>query len=251
MPRQARVVIPLIPHHVTQRGNHRARVFFDKGDPEAYLCLLHAYARQQEVALSAYCLMPNHVHLVVVPASADGLHRALRAVHSQYAQRINRMRELKGHLWQGRYFSSPLDASYFMNAVRYVELNPVRAGLVAKAEAYAWSSAAAHCGLRYDPLLEAIPKSSPLAGISNWSQWLSKGVPDESMKILRQHGSRNLPCGSSDFIAQLETSTGRELRYRTRGGQPRSRHAQYEGARPLHEYEGARPLQGPLQGATS
>ncbi len=221
MPRHTRVVFPGLPHHVTQRGNHRARVFFGKGDPEAYLCLLHAYSRQQELRICAYCLMPNHVHLVVVPSSPDGLHRALRAVHSQYAQRINRMKELKGHLWQGRYFSSPLDADYFLNAIRYVELNPVRAGIAQKAEAYAWSSAAAHCGLRFDPLLESHAHSNLLAGISNWSRWLSAGVADESVEMLRLHGSRNLPCGSPDFIARLEHSAGRELRYRTRGGQPK------------------------------
>ncbi len=196
-------------------------MFLDNGDPEAYLCLLHAYSRQQELKISAYCLMPNHVHLIVVPSSPDGLHRALRAVHSQYAQRINRMKKLKGHLWQGRYFSSPLDADYFMNAIRYVELNPVRAGIVQKAEAYAWSSAAAHCGLRFDPLLDLHAHSHLLAGISNWSRWLSAGVADEAVEMLRQHGSRNLPCGSPAFIARLGHVAGRELRYRTRGGQPK------------------------------
>jgi putative transposase len=133
------------------------------------------------------------------------------------------MRSLKGHLWQGRYFSSPLDGAYFLNAVRYVELNPVRAGLVPIAEEYAWSSAAAHCGLRYDLLIEKTPNSRHFAGIANWSQWLNAGIPDESLTALRENGLRNLPCGSSDFIAELEKATGRDLRRRTRGGQPKER----------------------------
>jgi putative transposase len=219
MPRHARRIFPGVPHHVTQRGNHRERVFFENGDPEAYLSLLHAYSRQQGVQVFAYCLMPNHVHLVVVPSSTDGMHRVLRAVHSQYAQRVNRMRGLNGHLWQGRYRSSPLDAEHFLNAIRYVELNPVSAAMVVKAEDYAWSSAAAHCGLRLDPLLEPNRKSSLLEGIANWSSWLSCGVPDASTDMLRHHARRNLPCGSSEFIASLEKSAGCDLRFRTRGGQ--------------------------------
>ena len=210
-----------MPHHVTQRGNHREPVFLGPGDPEAYLCLLHCYARQHDLAVFAYCLMPNHVHLVVVPASFDGMHRALRAVHSQYAQRLNRIRKAGGHLWQGRYYSSPLDTNHFLNAVRYVELNPVDAALVARAEDYPWSSAAAHCGLKHDPVLEPSRQSSLLSGIANWSSWLATGVPDDCRDRLRLHESRNLPCGSASFVAELEVSAGRPLRLRTRGGQRR------------------------------
>ncbi len=219
VPRRARIVFPGVPHHVTQRGNHRERVFFGNGDPEAYLCLLHAHARRQNLAIFAYCLMPNHVHLVVVPSSPDGMHRAMRAVHSQYAQRINRMRDTTGHLWQGRYFSSPLDARYFVNAIRYVERNPVSGRLVSKAEDYAWSSAAAHCGLRADPLLESRQLSRALAGIANWSSWLSQGVAKDCRDLLRRNGRRNLPCGSDEFIAELERSAGCDLQFRAHGGQ--------------------------------
>jgi REP-associated tyrosine transposase len=204
---------------VTQRGNHREHVFFGNGDPEAYLWLLHAHARRQQLAIFAYCLMPNHVHLVVVPSSADGMHRVMRAVHSQYAQRVNRMREIHGHLWQGRYYSSPLDTRHFLNAIRYVELNPVRAGLASRAEDYAWSSAAARCGRRVDHLLEPRERSSVLEGITGWSGWLAQGVAADCRELLRRNVRRNLPCGSADFIAELEKSAGCELRYRARGGQ--------------------------------
>jgi putative transposase len=167
--------------------------------------------------------MPNHAHLVAVPTNADGMHRALRAVHSQFAQRVNRMRGITGHLWQGRYFSSPLDARHFVNAVRYVELNPVRAGMVEKAEDYAWSSAAAHCGLRFDPLLEPVGRSSLPSGIKYWSKWLALGVPEDCRDALRRHEHRNLPCGSAEFVAELEKASGRDLQFRMRGNQRRAK----------------------------
>lgn len=212
-------MFPGVPHHVTQRGNHRERVFCGNGDAEAYLSLLHAYSRRHGVGIFAYCLMPNHVHLVVVPSSVDGMHRALRAVHSQYAQRVNRMREIGGHLWQGRYHSSPLDANHFLNAIRYVELNPVNAGLVPQAQDYPWSSAGSHCGNRQDPLLEPLHRSSHLRGIACWSSWLARGVPDDCRDLLRRHGRRDLPCGSPEFVDELGKAAGRDLQYRPRGGQ--------------------------------
>lgn len=196
-------------------------MFFGNGDPEAYLSLLHAYARRHRLAIFAYCLMPNHVHLVAVPSSADSMHLALRAVHSQYAQRINRMREIHGHLWQGRYHSCALDTNHFLNAIRYVELNPVKAGMVESAEEYPWSSARARCGLRTDPVLEPTSQSGLLAGISDWRTWLARGVPQDCRDTLRRHERRNLPCGSDEFVARLEESAGRELRLRPRGGQRR------------------------------
>ena len=209
-----------VPHHVTQRGNRRQRVFLSRGDESAYLALLRDCATRHDIEIIAYCLMPNHVHLIVVPSTNDGLHRALKAAHGRYAQRINRIKEQKGHFWQGRYFSSPLDGDYFLNAVRYVELNPVRAGLVNSAEDYRWSSAAFHCGRRSDPLLKMGAKPEHLAGIANWSRWLAEGIADDTLVTLRNHASQNLPCGSPQFIAALEQSTGRCLRYRPPGRQP-------------------------------
>jgi putative transposase len=143
----------------------------------------------------------------------------LKAVHGQYAQRVNRMKDRNGHLWQGRYFSSPLDSNYLMNAVRYVELNPVRAGLIETAENYVWSSAAAHCGIGIDPVVDKRPRSMVFAGIPNWSQWLRECLADETLTEIRRNGSQNLPCGSEEFVQELERTVGRELRYRSRGGQ--------------------------------
>ena len=221
MPRYARIVFPGIPHHVTQRGNNRQQVFHNRGDGVRYLELLHDHAGRRGVEIIAYCLMPNHVHLVVVPASVDSLHGLLKPVHGQFAQRINRMRVQTGHLWQGRYFSSPLDPSYFVNAVRYVELNPVRAKLIAKAEEYSWSSAAAHCGLAKDPVVRRTPPFQELAGIKDWSGWLAEGLPTHFLTDIRRNASQNLPCGSEEFVRHLEDACGRQLRYRTPGRQPK------------------------------
>ena len=220
MPRRARFVLPGIPHHVTQRGNHRAAVFFCPQDYLGYLQLLRQHAVCHAVEIVAYCLMPNHIHLVAVPADLGGLHRLLRAVHGQYAQRINRAKNRTGHLWQARYFSSPLDAAYFLNAVRYVELNPVRARLASIAGRYLWSSAGAHCGLRSDLIVDAIPRSTLLSGIANWSRWLAAGIDDEAIDTLRRNGSQNLPCGSTEFVRRLEQVAGRDLEFKPRGRSP-------------------------------
>lgn len=217
MPRQARFVVPGAPHHVTQRGNHRARVFFSPHDQAAYLHLLRDRAARHAIEIVAYCLMPNHVHLVVVPESADALHRAMGVVHSQYARRINRMKDRTGHCWQSRFFSSPLSERYFLNAVRYVEQNPVRARMVARAEDYQGSSAAAHCGLQGDPLVEVKPRSPLLAAIVSWSRWLAEGIADDELETLRKNGSQNLPCGDDEFVSRLEASAGRSLRFRPPG----------------------------------
>jgi putative transposase len=206
-----------VPHHVIQRGNRRECVFFSQGNRLAYLRLLRIHAERHAIQIVAYCLMPNHVHLILVPSREDGLHRAIGSVHGQYAQLINKLRDQKGHFWQGRFFSSPLDSDYFVNAVRYVELNPVRAGLVARAEDFSWSSAAAHCGIRGDPLVDSRPRSILFAGIADWSGWLAEGVAEDSIAVLRKHARQNLPCGSQQFVTQLEQAAGRSLQYRPAG----------------------------------
>ena len=217
MPRHARVVFAGIPHHVTQRGNHRQRVFLRPGDQETYLRLLRIFTGRYEVEVIAYCLMTNHVHLVVVPSTARSLHCALKAVHGQYAQRLNRIHGLKGHLWQGRFFSSALDSNYFRNAVRYVELNPCEAGMVHKAEDYPWSSAAAHCGLRNDPLIAVRPLSIAFNDISDWSEWLVEGLAPDTSEFLRRNLRKNLPCGSDAFVEGLEQASGFTLRHKPAG----------------------------------
>jgi putative transposase len=131
------------------------------------------------------------------------------------------MRSQNGHLWQGRYFSSALDTNYLLNAVRYVELNPVRAQMVYHAEDFAWSSAAAHCGIRDDLVVDRRRISPVLAAITDWSRWLAEGVAEESLATLRRNGSQNLPCGGEEFVTSLEDQSGRDLKFRMHGGSRR------------------------------
>jgi putative transposase len=125
MPRQARSVFPNIPHHITQRGNRREDVFFNDDDRLIYLEWLRFYCEKYDVSVLAYCLMTNHVHLVLTPHFEDGLQSVLKPLHMRYSQHINKMKAWKGHLWQGRFFSSPLDDTYTWSTIRYVERNPV------------------------------------------------------------------------------------------------------------------------------
>ena len=218
MPRIARPVFPSVPHHITQRGNRREDVFFNDEDRATYLGWLREYCVKHEVQVLAYCLMTNHIHVVAVPASEEGLQNVFRALHTRYAQRINRAKKWKGHFWQGRFFSSALDETYLWAAIRYVERNPVRARMVRRAENYQWSSAAAHCGLRLDEVLtteRSCLKQVESAG--DWSKWLAQGDQPEQLDVLRRHIERGLPCGAEAFLRKLERRVGQVLRWRSRG----------------------------------
>jgi putative transposase len=146
MARFARVVALDVAHHVTQRGNARQFILNSDAERKVYLGLLIESLDHHEAALIGYCLMSNHVHLLMVPRQPDALARALRHTHGRYAAWWNAQQGSSGHVWQGRYYSCPLDPPHLWQAMRYAELNPVRAGLAAEAEAWKWSSAATHCG---------------------------------------------------------------------------------------------------------
>jgi putative transposase len=158
--------------------------------------------------------MTNHVHLVLVPGRFQALSQMLRDTHTAYALRFNLQNGVSGHLWQGRFFSCVLDDSYVWAAVRYVEQNPVRAGLVTQAEAYPWSSAAAHCGLRMDLLLSS--GFPPAGSVTNWGEWLAgeEAVPSA---VIRRQTHTGRPCGSAAFIVGLEERMNRPLNPRKRG----------------------------------
>lgn len=218
MPRLPRSVFAGYPHHVTQRGNRREAVFFDDDDRRVYLAWLKEYADLHQVEVLAYCLMTNHVHLIAVPSTDDGLQQTLKPLHMRYAQRINRQRQWSGHIWQGRFFSSPLDDAYLWTALRYVECNPVRAAMVEHAEDYPWSSAASHCSLKPDTLLKPdSPWQARMANNTNWSDWLAQSDPIEKLTTLRQHANKGLPCGDDAFVAKLGGMVGRSLVPKPRG----------------------------------
>ena len=219
MARLARVVVPGVPHHLTQRGNRREDVFFGDVGRECFLALLAKYARQHSLGLWAYCLMSNHVHLIVVPQDVHGLGRAMRAVNAAYARYVNERQGLCGHLWQGRFFSCPLDVAHQWSAVRYVERNPVRAKIVLRAEDYAWSSAAAHCGLRGDPLLSGDLERADHVG--DWSASL-RDEDETELAAIRRHTRTGRPLGPDEFVRRVGSMLGRSLA-RSRPGPKRKR----------------------------
>ena len=157
MARLARLVIPGLPYHVTQRGNRRGTTFFEEDDFLVYRELLADAARTAETKVWAYCLMPNHVHLIVVPSDPDGLRAAFANAHRRYARFINARNRWTGHLWQGRFGAVVMDEAHLVHAARYVALNPVRARLCERAEDWPWSSARAHLAGEDDGLVEVAP----------------------------------------------------------------------------------------------
>jgi len=221
MPRIARVVIPGFPHHVTQRGNNRQRVFFEDGDRELYLALLQRQSARFGLDVMAYCLMDNHVHLVATPRRADSLAKALGRAHFLYTLAVNRRTARSGHLWQNRFFSCSLDEEHLWAALAYVELNPVRAGVVRRAWRYPWSSAAAHVGgPDASGLLDMAGWRKMLAPGVEWKETLTAGQREETVSGLRACTHTGRPCGEEAFVRRLEAALGRRL-HPLPGGRPR------------------------------
>jgi len=221
MSRIARAVLEGIPHHVTQRGNGRQVVFDTLQSRQLYLNLLRIYSERFGLRISAYCLMPNHVHVVAVPAKADSLARALGRTHADYARYLNVCRTSCGHVWQARYFSCPLGDQHHWNAMAYVERNPVRAGLCAAAANYSWSSAQAHVyGRDEDGFLDLDAWRQRYDG-SSWKRILDLPSEDEAFRQRLQEATlRGRPFCEPDTLDKFEKSLGRRLRPQP-SGRPR------------------------------
>ena len=216
MARLARLVIPGMPHHVTQRGNRRQQTFFNDGDYAAYIELMADWCGEEGVEVWSYCLMPNHIHLIAVPRAEASLRRAIGEAHRRYTRRINFREKWRGYLWQGRFASFVMDDPYLLAAARYVELNPVRAGIVALAEQWRWSSARAHLSGRDDRLVHVAPL---LGMVADWRAFLGSALGEEELRALREHGRTGRPLGTSSFLDRLEEMVGRVLRPQ-KGGRP-------------------------------
>ena len=208
MVRQARIVLPGVPHHVTQRGNNSQDVFFVDDDRRVYLAYLRESAERCGASVSAYCLMSNHVHLIVTPETERALASTLGRTHLLYAQYIHRLHGRSGHFWQSRFYSCPMDQAYAHNAAAYVELNPVRAGIVRVPWTYPWSSAPAHCGRSRD--------ASGMLDLGRWFEEMSaekwkatlKAVrkSDEATAQLRRHTRTGRPLAATPFSAKSRRS---------------------------------------------
>ncbi len=208
MPRIARLEVIGYPYHVIQRGNRNQKVFIREGDKAKYLKILRVQAELFGVDIWAYCLMDNHVHLIVMPKHEGALTECISETHRSYTLMVNYREEWRGHLWQGRFKSYPMDEKHLWAAVRYVERNPVRAGMVNEAGDYLWSSARTHLGLDKIKLLSHFYL---LDQIKSWKEYLAKPEDDKIIDILRMHGKTGRPLGEKVFIDGLEAKTGMVL----------------------------------------
>jgi REP-associated tyrosine transposase len=217
--RLARIVVVNLPHHVTQHGNARQFILADDSERLACLNRLRNYVQLHELSLLGDCLMSSHVHLVLVPRKVPALALALKHTHGRYASYWNAAHRPSGHLWQGRFCSCPLDRYHLWVALRYAELNPVRAALVASAELWPWSSAAAHSGTGpVDQCLEMRmwnERWSP----ANWREYLLDGETQAEVAAIRQCTHSGRPLGAPEFVHALEQATQRRLAPQ-QGGRP-------------------------------
>jgi putative transposase len=213
MARIARIVVPLIPHHITQRGNRRQDTFFKDADYREYISLMASSCNRHGVEIWAYCLMSNHVHLIAVPEKPESLRCAIGEAHRRYTRAINFRQNWRGHLWQDRFASFPMNENYLLAAARYVELNPVRAHITDDPATYLWSSAKNHSAGEDDelvcvkPLLELVP---------DWKIFLQEGMEEENQRV-RRHEKTGRPLGDESFINQIENISNRVLRKKKPG----------------------------------
>lgn len=215
MARLPRLVLPGIPHHITQRGNRRERTFFEDGDYALYLDLLAQAAEQAHTEIWSYCLMPNHVHIIAVPSDEDGLRRTFRYVHRHYTGYINARLRTTGHLWQGRFSSVAMDEEHLHQAFRYVALNPVRAQLVKRPEDWRWSSVRAHFAGADDHVVKVDPA---LERVGDFRAFLGEEFDEAiSYAALRKAERVGRPVGSKEWLADMEAKTGLTLAPQKRG----------------------------------
>ena len=220
MARLARIVVPGLPHHVTARGNRREPIFFEDGDQDIYGDLLAEQMRKAAVEVWAYCLMPNHVHLILCPSTEDGLARALGAAHRRWANFVNARGRWQGHLFDGRFASVAMDEAHLISAVRYVALNPVRARLAARAEDWPWSSVRAHLVGKDDGLVTVAPV---LGRVERFAELIECEGESPAFAAIRAAEHTGRPLGTADFVADLERLLGRPIARRAPGRKPADR----------------------------
>lgn len=223
MPRRPRLELPGIPLHVVQRGVNRAAVFVDDDDRGHYRALLHDHFNRQQVALHAYVLMGNHIHLLASAGAAGAISRALRNLGQCYVQAFNRRHGRTGTLWEGRFKSSLVDTqAYLLTVYRYIELNPVRAAMAAWPEDYRWSSARANLGLRHEPLVTPHPAFSAFVATASkdstpYRDWLHAPIDTAQTEAIRMHIQQERALGQPRFQAMVAKALNRPVAVRPRG----------------------------------
>ena len=204
MARTARIVLEGVAHHIVARGVNRTKLFRHGFDKRKYLKRFAEIAAEENVQVHGYCLMKNHVHWLLTPATLQGLSRLFRRVHTWWAVVFNRITGRCGHLFQNRFHSSPLEEEHYWTALRYVEVNPRRAGLVEKLEEWEFSSARAHLTGVEDPLISLAPQVGRRSfTVADWREFLERTDAEKDSELLAAlPGSR--PCGSLEWIRSLE-----------------------------------------------
>jgi putative transposase len=217
MARLPRLALPGYPHHVIQRGNNRQATFRDAADYERMLALLGEHAEREKVSIHSYVLMGNHFHLLATPESPTGLPRMMQAVGRRYVRYFNDRYQRTGTLWEGRYKAAPVQTDrYLLSCMAYIDLNPVRAGLVSKATDYTWSSYRHYAGLRNDKLIRPHALywqlgNTPFAREAAYEDLVSRGVPSALQYEFTASVLKGWMLGDPVFVAQAQKQTKRRL----------------------------------------
>lgn len=205
--RLARVVLPGVPHHITQRGVRSIDVFHQDGDRQFYCELVRSARDDYGITVLSYCLMKNHIHLIVIPETENSLRQGIGMIHRNYSRMINFREKNRGYLFQGRFFSCPLDNKHLLSALKYIAQNPVRAGICKEASGYYWSSTRYHLGLESENLI--IKDREWFGSPGDWKKLLSS--PPDEIEVLRKHFRTGRPLGNEAFLLEAERVTGRKL----------------------------------------
>lgn len=219
MARQARIVIPDTPHHITQRGNRGEKVFFQKDDFQTYLDILTEQTDRFQVSLLSYCLLPNQVHLIAVPEQEHLMARAIGEAHRRYSCIINERNDWRGHLFQDRFFSYAMDEQSTLRAARFIETLPVTAGIAPKPENYLWSSAKARIKVADNSIIKPFKS---FHAIHNWSDYLQRPMDPDELRKVQLHLQTGRPRGSDIFLDSIEERIGRTVRPQKRGRKPKA-----------------------------
>ncbi len=228
MARLPRLTLPGYPHHIIQRGNNRQAIFATDANYRSLLALLAENAQKFAVDVHAYVLMSNHFHLLATPTTPDGLPLMMQAVGRRYVRYFNDAQGRSGTLWEGRYKSTLVQTErYLLACMAYIDLNPVRAGLVTQPRAYPWSSHAHYIGLRTDNLLTPHPLvwalgNTPFAREAAYTELVQSGVSAEQQAAMTSATLHGWALGEADFVADLQNRTQRRVS-KTQAGRPFSR----------------------------
>jgi putative transposase len=227
MARLARLTVPGYPHHIIQRGNNRQAIFADGADYELLLSILDENAREFKVAIHAYVLMSNHFHVLATPETIEGIPQMMQALGRRYVRRFNQKHGRTGTLWEGRYKSTIIQAErYLLACMVYIDLNPVRAAMVAEPAAYPWSSHPHYVGLRRDKLVTPHPLycelgNTPFARDAAYAELVASGISPRLKLDLSESALRGWALGDADYVADLQRRTRRRLA-KGRAGRPPS-----------------------------